>query len=85
MTMKVIQISTRKMPNERYRVLVNGKQTSMVVEKSDRPKYRERQEWSIGIQSGGDLEKVSWLCYDQPGKLAAMETVRRIIEAADVS
>lgn len=74
-----MKLSTKKLDAGKYAVLVNGRETALVIEKGDPPKYRQGQEWCIGVAHDGH---VHYLVYDQKGKALALETIAKILAAA---
>lgn len=75
-----MNVSTKKMEAGRYRVMVDGTPTKLVIEKGEAPKYRHEQEWCIGIEMAPG--NVSYLSFDQRGLAGAVNTIRAIIGQA---
>lgn len=76
-----MKLTTKKLTDGRYAVIVDGRETALVIERGEAPKYRQGQEWAIGVMRGGDIR---YLTYDQRGKALALETVARILEATSI-
>jgi hypothetical protein len=79
-----MKLTTRKLGGGFYRVLVDGLETDIVIEKGEPPKFGLRQDWHIGIWNGPN-EHPTWLSYDQNGKHGALHTVASILCASKIS
>lgn len=75
-----MKVTTRKLNAGRYAVVVDGKATHLLIEKGDAPKYRERQEWCIGVL-GGEGVYPHWVSCDQTSLSGAVSTIRTILDA----
>lgn len=74
-----MKITTKKISNGRYAVLADGKQTTIITERGNPPKYRNPQEWSIGVLRGED--DIAWLTHDQIGLSGSVHTVSMLLNA----
>lgn len=74
-----MKLTTRNKGGGRYSVLIDGRETTLFVERGEPPAYRMPQEWSIGVVfPDGDR----WLSYDQKGRQQALDTIEAILLAA---
>jgi hypothetical protein len=76
-----VKVTSKKIESGLYRVIVNGVETVLVVDKGDPPKYRQPQLWSIGRMGPHDKWPY-WVANDFPSKSHALDAVRILLEAA---
>lgn len=74
-----MKVTTKKIEAGRYAVFIDGATTKLVIEKGDPPKYRGRQEWTIGIQRAPN--DVWPLACDQNGLEGAVNTIAAILDS----
>ena len=74
-----MNVTTHKISAGLYAVLVDGRATSIVIAKAGPARYRQVQNWEIGVRVAG---QTSWLTGDQSSLEAARDTVRQILHAA---
>lgn len=65
---------SRKIKDGLYRVTVGGCDTRLVIGRGDPPKYRQRQEWHVGVMEEG-REHPRWLFGGVHGLGEALEAV----------
>lgn len=76
-----MKVTTKKRNAGQYAVLVDGHETTLVIEKGADPKYRHQQEWSICVDRGAHLDP---LCDDQRGLSMAVGTIEAILAACQI-
>lgn len=77
-----MKITTKKLSAGKYAVLVDGRETRLVIERGDAPRYGHRQEWSIGVvRENGFMDP---LADDQNGLHGAVNTIAQILAACAV-
>ena len=74
-----MKITTKKRDGGGQLVFIDGKQTSIVIDKGEPPKFGYPQEWEIGTICEGS---VIWLIGDQRSKANALETITLLLKAA---
>lgn len=79
-----MKISTKNLGDGRYAVSIDGRETRIIIERGEPPKYRQPQEWCVGVHRGSaDRDDVEWLSYDAKGKANALRVVDAIIIATN--
>lgn len=73
-----MEISTKKLEAGRYAVLVDGRETRLIIQRGDAPKYRQQQEWAIGVLVPSETYP-RWLCGDQRSLQGSVETLHAIM------
>ncbi len=72
-------VTTQKLTSGKYAVIVDEKPTCLLIAKGDKPKFRERQEWSIlAIEDNGEE---TFLCGDQRSLESARATIGIILNS----
>lgn len=74
-----MDVKAKKLEAGLYRVVVDGRDTSLVIAKGTPPKYRNPQFWEIGRRVG---DRTDWLCGDQHGLDGALATIKAIMSAS---
>ena len=73
-------IISRKTSTGAWRVLIDGRETSLLVDKDEAPQWGTRQEWSIGVIKGCDMYP-DWIAYGRPGKAHALNAIKAIYDS----
>lgn len=75
-----MRLTTKKLDGGQYQIHLDGQPIEIFIARGDAPRWGDKQEWSIGV--GAADRSIHWLVNDQQGKALALETVERIIKAA---
>jgi hypothetical protein len=75
-----MDVKTKKLGAGLYQVIIDRRETPLVITKGPAPKYREPQMWLIGKQLDTHIE---WFCGDQRGLSHALATVKTILSVLE--
>lgn len=68
----------------RWRIYIDGRRTTLCVERGERPKYREPQTWNVFIAEDDDGRSVELFeCRSLEGALSVIETISEALQPKD--
>lgn len=81
-----MNITTKKLGDSRYIIVIDGKMTRLRLQKGDAPKFGLRQQWEVRelIPDAGEKSGLRHIfLFEAPGKAICIAVLERILAAAN--